>query len=93
MHITIEHFEGKYPSFNINLHADEDSEAFLSIKGCSIKDGEKGPFISYPAKKNEQTGKYWRHVWSNDKFSQAVIKKAQASAPKAEKPKAKYMEF
>jgi len=93
MEIKIEHFPGKYANFNINLHADEDPEAFLSIKGCSIMQGKDGPFVSYPAKKNEQTGKYWKHVWCNYKFNAAVIKKAGESAPKQEKKKEHSMDF
>ena len=80
MFISIEHHEGKYPSFNINLHSEEGAEAFLSIKGCSIKDSAKGPFISYPARKKDD-GTWWKHVWGNDKFNASIIKKAQNSAP------------
>lgn len=87
MHITIEHFSGKYPSFNINLHSQEGQEAFLSIKGCRIVDGSKGPFISYPATKNESTGKYWNHAYGSENFNAAVLKKAQAQAPKVAPPK------
>ena len=85
MFISIEHHEGKYPSFNINLHSEEGAEAFLSIKGCSIKSGDRGPFISYPARKMEPDAegnvKWWKHVWGNDKFNASIIKKAQNSAP------------
>jgi len=84
MHISIEHFDGKYPSFNINLHTDEDSEAFLSIKGCRIQQGKDGDFISYPATKNSASGKWWNHVWGSEKFNSAVMKKAERTT---EKPK------
>ena len=47
MHITIEHFSGQYPSFNINLHSKPGSEAFLSVKGCKIVNGQNGAFLSY----------------------------------------------
>ena len=80
MFISIEHHEGKYPSFNINLHSEEGAEAFLSIKGCSIKDSAKGQFISYPARKKDD-GTWWKHVWGNDKFNASIIKKAQNTAP------------
>jgi DNA-binding cell septation regulator SpoVG len=69
--------------FNVNLASKPGAEAFLSIKGCRIVNGAKGDFISYPARKNEQTGKYWNHVWASDAFNRAVLEKAQASAPKA----------
>ena len=86
MFISIEHHDGKYPSFNINLHSEEGSEAFLSIKGCSIKDSAKGPFISYPARKKDD-GTWWKHVWGNDKFNASIIKKAAQSAPPKEAKK------
>lgn len=80
MHITIEHHKDQ---FNVNIHSKEGADAFLSIKGCRIKDGANGPFISYPANKNESTGKWWNHVWANDKFNAVVLAKAQEGAPKA----------
>ena len=87
MFISIEHHDGKYPSFNINLHSEEGAEAFLSIKGCSIKTGGKGEFLSYPARKKED-GTWWKHVWGNDKFNASIIKKAQQDKPVAKaKPK------
>ena len=81
MHISIEHFDGKYPSFNINLHSKPGEDAFLSIKGCRVISGSKGDFISYPATKNEKTGKYWNHVYGGEKFNAAVLEKARV-APK-----------
>jgi hypothetical protein len=87
MFISIEHHEGKYPSFNINLHSEEGAEAFLSIKGCSIKSGAKGDFLSYPARKKDD-GTWWKHVWGSDKFNANILKKAQQEKPVA-KPKPK----
>ena len=43
-------------NFNIDL-SNKGKEAFLSIKGCRLVNGQDGPFVSYPAKKNESTGK------------------------------------
>jgi DNA-binding cell septation regulator SpoVG len=57
------------------------------LKGCQIKDGPNGPFVSVPSKKNEQTGKYWNHAYLADKFAAIVLSKAQESQPRAE-PKA-----
>lgn len=85
MDITIKHFDGKYPSFNINLHSAPGAEPFLEIKGCRIVDGQNGPFVSYPATKNEKTGKYWSHVYGGEKFSAAVLKLAQQAMPKEER--------
>jgi hypothetical protein len=62
------------------LHSEEGAEAFLSIKGCSIKDSAKGQFVSYPARKKDD-GTWWKHVWASDKFNASIIKKAQQSAP------------
>ncbi len=54
--------------FNVEIAAKEGAEAFLSIRGCRIVSGKDGEFVSYPAQKNESTGKWWNHVWANDKF-------------------------
>jgi len=78
MHITIEHHNDQ---FNVNLSSKEGSEAFLSIKGCRIVDGQKGQFVSYPARKKDD-GKWWNHVWAGDKFNAAVISKFNESKPK-----------
>ena len=85
MHITIKHFSGKYPSFNVGLCSKEGAEEFLSIKSCRIANGAKGEFVSWPATKKDD-GKYWSHVWANDKFASAVLELAKASLPKESKP-------
>lgn len=78
MEISIEWFNDQ---FNVGLASKEGAEPFLSVKGCRIVEGSKGPFVSYPATKNQNTGKYWNHVWASDKFNAAVLAKAQASKP------------
>ena len=84
MNVTIE-WHGD--NFNVGLASKEGREPFLSIKGCRIVDGSKGAFVSYPAKKNESTGKYWNHVWASEDFNAVVLAKAQESRPqKAAKP-------
>ena len=83
MNITIEHFDGKYPSFNVNMASKEGAEPFLVIKGCRIVNGNKGDFVSFPATKNEKTGKYWSHVYANERFSNEVLRLALAQKPKA----------
>ena len=70
-------------SFNINLHSAEDRDAFLSIKGCRIVNSAKGDFVSFPASKNEKSGKWWNHVWGSAEFQSAVLAKAQTEKPKA----------
>jgi hypothetical protein len=69
--------------FNVELASKEGAEAFLSVKGCRIVDGTKGPFVSYPATKNTNTGKWWSHCWGSDAFNAVVLSKAQAGMPKA----------
>jgi len=76
MEITIDWHDNQ---FNVNLHGAPGSDPFLSIKGCRIVEGSKGQFVSYPATKNEKTGKWWNHVYGGEKFNEAVIKKAQQS--------------
>lgn len=78
MNIIITHHGDQ---FNVELSSKEGAEPFLSIKGCRIVEGQKGPFVSYPATKNQTTGKWWSHVWASDKFNQAVLEKVQASIP------------
>ena len=84
MHIEIKHFDGKYPSFNVSLHSAEGKPEFLTIKGCRIVSGSKGEFVSWPATKGND-GKYWPHVWANEKFAAVVLAKAQEQ----QRPKAK----
>ena len=76
MHITIEHIEGKYPSFNVAVSSVEGKEPFIVIKGCRIANGTKGPFVSWPATKNEKTGKWWNHVYASEAFAQVVYQEA-----------------
>lgn len=80
MKITIEHKDGKYPSFDVLLWG-EGEEPFLTVKGCRIVDGPKGAFVSFPATKNQTTGKYWNHCYASKAFGDAVLKKAMG-APK-----------
>ena len=85
MEIKIEHFDGQYPSFNIMLHQGQNAEPFLVIKGCKIIEVQNGPFISYPARKQDN-GKYWKHVYGSDRFNEAVIQKARAGKPEQRRP-------
>lgn len=73
--------QGQYPSFNLELASDEGRDAFFVLKGCQLKDGPNGPFVSVPCKKNEITGKYWNHAYLADKFAAIVLSKAQESQP------------
>ena len=80
MDIQIKWFDGQYPSFNIGIASKEGAEPFIEIKGCKIMDGQNGPFISYPSRKQDN-GKYWNHVYGSEKFNAVVLSKAQESAP------------
>ena len=79
MEITLE-WHGD--QFNINLHGAPGAEPFLSIKGCRIKEGSKGQFISYPATKNQSTGKWFNHVYGGEKFNAHVMKLAAQQVKK-----------
>jgi hypothetical protein len=87
-HVTIKWFEGNYPSFNVSLHSEEGRPEFLTIKACRIMNGKDGPFVSYPATKNETSGKYWNHCWGSDQFNAKVLELAVATQPQsAPKPR------
>ena len=81
MKIIIEHFGGERPQFNVKLASADGKEPFLTIKGCRLVSGRDGQFVSWPATKNEKTGKYWSHVWGSDAFASAVIAEALKAAP------------
>lgn len=74
MEITIEHHE---KSFNVAIASAPGKEPFIVIKGCRIANGSKGEFVSWPATKNESTGKWWNHVYANEKFSDVVLSKVR----------------
>lgn len=81
MHLSIEHFDGKFPSFNVSLHTDQKREPFLVIKGCRLIKGQKGDFISFPSKKMDN-GKYWNHVYASEPFMAKIVEAVEASMPK-----------
>lgn len=76
MHLSAEWRNGKYPTFNLNLATKEGKEPFLVIKGCKIVDGQKGEFISWPAKKMDD-GKWLNHVYASREFVDAALKVAK----------------
>lgn len=78
MHISIEHHGNQ---FNVALASQQGKDAFLIIKGCRIVNGSKGEFVSFPATKNESTGKWWNHVYANEKFAATVLELAKVSQP------------
>ena len=64
--------------FNINMVADGEDQ--YSLKGCRIKSGANGEFISVPATK-KQNGDWWRHAWLSDRFGGYILKLAKESMP------------
>lgn len=86
MEITIKHFDGERPQFNVILHTAKGAEPFLEIKGCRIVNGTNGPFVSWPATKNQTTGKYWSHVYGGEKFNEHVLRMATGGAPSRPHP-------
>lgn len=82
MHISVKWFG---ESFNVNLHSKEGVEEFLSVKGCRIKEHDGKTFVAFPSQKNEKTGKWWNHVWANEKFQAAVIDAAREAQPAKQK--------
>jgi predicted alpha-1,6-mannanase (GH76 family) len=87
MQVNIKWFDnnGKL-SFNVGLTTKEGRDEFLSIKGCRIVTGKDGDFVAYPATKNENTGKWWNHVWGSDEFNSVILAKALHSRPSASTP-------
>ena len=80
MEVNIEWKPGKYPSFNILLSSAAGKDPFITIRGCQIKSGQKGEFISYPARKQED-GKYFNYCYGSDTFNRVVLEKAHKAKP------------
>lgn len=87
MKVSVQWFEGKYPSFNVSMHRDNEKDAFLEIKGCRIMHSEKGEFVSWPATKNEKSGKYWNHVYADKRFAEHILRLAKETQPKLQEQK------
>lgn len=83
MKISVDWHQGERPQFNVNLHASEGREPFLTIKGCRIVEGSKGAFISWPAKKLD-SGKWWNHVFASESFMAAVLQEAAKAQPRSQ---------
>jgi hypothetical protein len=79
MKISIKHFDGQYPSFNVSL-ANPGKEPFIEIKGCKIMNGSNGEFVSWPSRKKDD-GSYWNHVYASNDFNAAVLKAAKEGQP------------
>ena len=80
MQVNVEWKEGKYPSFNVMISSQPGKDPFMTIRGCKIIQGQKGEFVSYPARKQED-GKYFNYVYCSDVFNRIVLEKANASKP------------
>jgi DNA-binding cell septation regulator SpoVG len=80
MKISVKHFAGQYPSFNVSLHTSEGTDPFIEIKGCRLVSNSTGEFISWPSRKQDN-GKYWNHIYASQNFNAAVLKKAREDLP------------
>lgn len=78
MKISIEHHNDQ---FNVALSSGEGKEAFLVIKGCRVKESDRGRFISFPSRKLDG-GKYWNHVYASEGFQAAVLAELDKAQPK-----------
>lgn len=78
MKITIEHHNDQ---FNVALSSGEGKEPFLTIKGCRVKDSDRGRFISFPARKLD-SGKWWNHVYASEGFQAAILAELDKGQPK-----------
>lgn len=78
MHISIEHHTHQ---FNVSLSSSQGKEPFLTVKGCRVVDGQKGRFVSWPAKKMD-SGKWWSHFYASEGFQAAVLQAYDDSGDK-----------
>jgi DNA-binding cell septation regulator SpoVG len=87
MKITIEHHGDQ---FNVALSTAEGKEPYITVKGCRIVNGSDGPFVSWPARKQD-SGKWWNHVYASRPFAEAVLRAAQQGqreeAPRRQAPR------
>lgn len=85
MEVKVEWKEGKYPSFNVMVSSQAGKDPFITIRGCKIIQGQKGEFVSYPARKQDD-GKYFNYIYCTDVFNRIVLEKANTSKPVESKP-------
>lgn len=57
-------------SFNLCIDGD------VFMYGLRVYEGEKGPFISFPARKDPKDGKYWNHcmIKLDDEQTETIIR-------------------
>jgi len=80
MEVKVQWLDGQYPSFNVMIASKEGVDPFITIKGCNIKTGPKGDFVSYPSKKTNE-GKYFNYIYASEKFNAVVMEKARLAKP------------
>lgn len=85
MEVKVEWKEGKYPSFNVMISSQAGKDPFITIRGCKIIQGQKGEFVSYPARKQDD-GKYFNYIYCSDVFNRIVLEKAHQAKPVESKP-------
>jgi DNA-binding cell septation regulator SpoVG len=77
MKIIIDRFETRFlpdgkevKSFNLQLA--NGAEPFLTVFGCKLMSGSKGPWVSFPARKSDD-GKWWNHCKASEAFQAAIL--------------------
>lgn len=73
MIITIERYNADRRQFNVALSSAQGKDAFVTLKDARIVTGAKGPFVSWPARKDDN-GKYWPYIYGSEAFNAAVLK-------------------
>ena len=86
MEINIRWFDGRFPSFNVEVASKAGNEPFVTVKGCRIVTGEDGDFVSAPSTKGDN-GKYWSHAYFSKDFAAVVLERAKESMPKPQQAK------
>ena len=87
MKLTVERFDAEKRRGNVAIASAEGKTPFLTIKGVKIVDDANGPFVSWPARKDDK-GKWWPYCYAVEAFNSAVLA-AFAEAAKAAKAPAK----
>jgi DNA-binding cell septation regulator SpoVG len=81
MKITVNMREsGQWTFYDVMIASKEGAEPFITVKDCKLVEGSKGPFVSFPARKDAKD-KWWPMVYGSDAFQGAVIAEMRKAAP------------
>ena len=79
MKITAEKREaGRFTFYTVRIASQEGREPFLEIKDCKLIEGRNGPFVGFPARKDDKN-KWWPMVYASDAFQVEIIKAMHAA--------------